>query len=222
MGQASPSPQPPPPAPSPEAEKKGQGRAVIVANRGEIFYNQDGGGSLNLVGGQKRVVEFKNAIQLDNWVISVDQKDNIVFSYCEGPKKCIPRQTISAPRKFPPKIGLIGGKHGKYCADEDGRISCNRNNREGWEVFTVENIGIHKIALKGGRAGQYCADDGDGMKCNRNSIGGWEQFRFEPLEGNKMALIGGRSGKYCADEGDKIICNRDSIGGWETFRVDTP
>jgi hypothetical protein len=71
---------------------------------------------------------------------------------------------------------LIGGRSGKYCADEGNRIICNRNSVGGWERFRVKELGGGKIALIGGKTGKYCADEGNRIICNRNAIGGWEKF----------------------------------------------
>ena len=118
------------------------------------------------------------------------------------------------------QYAILGGKHGKWCADENhkGRITCNRGGIGAWERFTVYNLGNNQVALKGGRNGKWCADEGNRVVCNRGGIGGWERFTVHNLGNNQVALKGGRNGKWCADEGGKIICNRGGIGAWERFK----
>jgi hypothetical protein len=126
------------------------------------------------------------------------------------------KAVAKAGKKAPQTIALIGGKDGKYCADEPNGIRCNRTSVQGWEKFQVLHLGGNKLALKGGRAGKYCADEGNRIICNRGAIGGWEKFTFSQ-HGGKIALKGGKGGKYCADEGTRVICNRGGVGGWEKF-----
>lgn len=120
---------------------------------------------------------------------------------------------------LPSKIFLVGGRAGRYCADDIGKVNCNRDIRSAWETFTVESIdeAAKKIALRGGRDNKYCADDESGINCNRNVRSTWETFTWEDLGNDQIALIGGRSGKYCADDDGRINCNRGYRYGWETF-----
>jgi hypothetical protein len=117
-------------------------------------------------------------------------------------------------------VALRGGQHGKYCADEDGKVICNRNSIGPWERFIVEDAGSGKIALRGGRDGKLCADDNNQVICNRNAIGSWEKFSTQDVGNGKVALRGGRDGKLCADETDQVICNRNGLGAWEQFTVE--
>ena len=81
-------------------------------------------------------------------------------------------------------VALKGGRHGKWCADDDkkGQIQCNRGEIQPWERFSFLPLGGQKVALKSGRTGKWCADEptfmwwGTGIKCDRNSIGPWETF----------------------------------------------
>jgi hypothetical protein len=120
---------------------------------------------------------------------------------------------------LPSKIFLVGGRAGRYCADDIGKVNCNRDIRSAWETFTVESIdeAAKKIALRGGRDNKYCADDESGINCNRNVRSTWETFTWEDLGNDQIALIGGRSGKYCADDDGRINCNRGYRYGLETF-----
>ena len=148
----------------------------------------------------------------------------------KGDPKCGDQQDAPKPGQdasglFPAgAFGLVGGKDGKYCADEGSRTICNRGGLGGWEKFTIEKVGSNKYALKGGKDKKYCADEGEhGVKCNRNAApdGGWEQFEVEVVDADKniVAFKGGKDGKFCADEGNMIKCNRGSVGSWEKFTV---
>jgi hypothetical protein len=72
-------------------------------------------------------------------------------------------------------VTLKGGQYGKYCADEDGRVVCNRDHVHGWEKFNLYSNG-DKYAFRGGREGKWCADEGHRIVCNRDHIGSWERF----------------------------------------------
>jgi len=114
-------------------------------------------------------------------------------------------------------VGLLGGRHRRWCADEINRIRCNRGWIHGWERFYVWNHG-GRIALRGGRGHRWCADDHHGVRCNRGHIYGWEKFWLW-TGGGRVAFKGGRGHRWCADEGHRWICNRGHIYGWEKFQV---
>jgi len=37
------------------------------------------------------------------------------------------------------KIALEGGRGGKYCADENEKVICNRNKIKAWEKFCLKD-----------------------------------------------------------------------------------
>jgi len=114
-------------------------------------------------------------------------------------------------------VGLLGGRHRRWCADEYNRIRCNRGWIHGWERFYVwAHHG--RIALRGGHRHRWCADDHHGVRCNRGWIHGWEKF-WMWSGGGRVAFKGGRGHRWCADEGHRWICNRGWIHGWEKFQV---
>jgi len=114
-------------------------------------------------------------------------------------------------------VGLLGGRHRRWCADEVNRIRCNRGAIHGWEKFYVWSHG-GRVALRGGHARRWCADDAHGVRCNRGHIHGWEKF-WVWSGGGRVAFKGGRGHRWCADEGHRWICNRGHIHGWEKFQV---
>jgi hypothetical protein len=119
--------------------------------------------------------------------------------------------------KLPPNIALRGGRANKYCADEGGRVICNRDWLGPWEKFKVVDLGNNKIALMGGRDGKYCADEGGRVICNRDWLGPWEVYEFENLGNNKLVLKGGRGNQLCADDSYSMACNRGARGPWEVY-----
>ena len=44
----------------------------------------------------------------------------------------------------------------KWCADDSGRVNCNRSWIRKWEKFELKNLGNNIIQLKGGRIGKTC------------------------------------------------------------------
>jgi hypothetical protein len=119
--------------------------------------------------------------------------------------------------KLPPRIALRGGHLNKYCADEGGRITCNRDWLGPWEKFSVVDLGNDTIALKGGQMNKHCTDVEGNVRCNIPHLLQWEQFRVAHLGNNKISLRGGRANKLCADEVNRVVCNRDVTGPWETY-----
>jgi len=116
-------------------------------------------------------------------------------------------------------VALIGGKEGKYCADEGNLIQCTRNAIGNWEKFTIRSAGGNRWSLRGGKSHMYCSDN-HLTSCNRHRVNSWEKFTIQSAGGGKYTLRGGRTGKYCADEGfTGVKCNRGEVGAWEKFKI---
>ena len=65
---------------------------------------------------------------------------------------------------------LKGGRGGKYCADEEDKIVCDRDTVGSWERFNLEEQSDGStFALKGGRGGKYCANEGFQNKIQNNT-----------------------------------------------------
>jgi hypothetical protein len=115
------------------------------------------------------------------------------------------------------------GKNQKYCADEPGRIVCNRNVPQSWEGFLVTQAKTSgRWNIKGGRGGMYCSDYDNEIKCDKEEKSDWEEFRYEKANDAtpRWALRGGKHNKICAHEDDgRIRCNRNAQGGWERFEI---
>lgn len=115
-------------------------------------------------------------------------------------------------------VALIGGKDGKYCADEGNLIQCTRNAIGSWEKFRIHHHGSNRWALQGGKNRMYCSDN-HLLSCTRYGVNSWEKFTIQS-SGGKYTLRGGRDGKYCADEGfTGVKCNRGEVGAWEKFKI---
>jgi len=129
---------------------------------------------------------------------------------------------VPGPLIPPGVVAFQGGRENKWCADEGGRVVCNRPKIGKWERFTVELAGPGKIKLKGGNYGKYCSDTWPWgvVRCNRNEAKGWEIFNVE-AHGGGIALQGGRGGGWCSDEGLHVVCNRGWKKSWETFKKST-
>jgi hypothetical protein len=149
----------------------------------------------------------------------VDQKDwfgghehSDTFTVSNGP--CIQKAELADDI-----YTIKGGRVGKYCADEGGKIVCDRDHVGGWEQFRIAKHGDwYSIA---GRDGKFCADEQHTVKCDRGSVGGWERFNIDKI-GDKYALRPDREHKYCADEPDGVKCDRDVAQGWELFTLEKP
>jgi hypothetical protein len=120
---------------------------------------------------------------------------------------------------LPERIGIFGGRGSRYCADESGRIKCDRMNMMGpWEKFNVSHLGGNFVAIRGGRENKLCSDRPDGLVCNAQNIGQWEKFNIENLGDNLFAMKGGREGLYCSDRPEGMICNARARNDWEKLR----
>jgi hypothetical protein len=77
----------------------------------------------------------------------------------------------------------VGGRGFNFCADEGGKVICNRDAAPagGWEEFTIEPQGDDKYALIGGQGGKYCSDLDDKMICNSEAAGTNEIFTITPI-----------------------------------------
>jgi len=117
-------------------------------------------------------------------------------------------------------VALIGGKDGKYCADEGNLIQCNRNAIGSWEKFKIRFRGFNRWSLLGGKNHKFCSDDHLLVRCTRMSPNRWEWFGIGSISGGTYTLRGGREGKFCADEGiTGVKCNRNQVGAWEKFKL---
>ena len=157
------------------------------------------------------------SFQKDRCVLK--KEEGLASRYTDTAQQFYERKEKPTPGLTSGLYSLTGGRGGKNCADEDGRVICDRPHVLGWEKFTIEPLGDNKYTLRGGRGGKYCADESEKVVCNRDHVGGWEKFTIEPLGDNKYALRGGQFNKYCADESEKVVCNRDAVGGWEKFTI---
>ena len=145
-----------------------------------------------------------------NWFGGHEHSDT--FTVSNGP--CIQKAELAEGI-----YTIKGGRVGKYCADEGGKIVCDRDHVGGWEQFRIAKHGDwYSIA---GRDGKFCADEQHTVKCDRGSVGGWERFNIDKI-GDKYALRPDREHKYCADEPDGVKCDRDVAQGWELFTLEKP
>jgi len=132
--------------------------------------------------------------------------------------KCVGNCNGQGLRQYRPKqhsiIGIRGGRHNRWCAQEHNNWRCNRNGVGQWERYQVFHVGHNQFGLKSMRNHRYCADENHHRRilCNRGHIGQWERFRAYKLPNGKVALRGGRNNRFCFDHGDRVNCNRGGYG----------
>lgn len=112
---------------------------------------------------------------------------------------------------------ITSDRSNKNCADEGGRIICNRPWVGSWERYTIRKYGS-RYAIIGGKHRRYCTDDGKRMKCNRRWWWRWEKFKINYIGGGRYTIKGGRNNRYCSDRGDYIRCNHKNGGRTSTTR----
>ena len=114
---------------------------------------------------------------------------------------------------------IKGGRDGKYCANDDVGLICNRSAVEGWEKFQFIHQGDNIYAIKSMRSGKQCKDNmGNVSKCDTDHIQGHEKFVFEK-HGDKYSIKGGWGNKYCSDQSIGLVCNTDHLQDWEKFTI---
>ena len=114
---------------------------------------------------------------------------------------------------------IKGGRDGKYCANDDVGLICNRSAVAGWEKFQFIHQGDNIYAIKSMRSGKQCKDNRENVsKCDTDHIQGHEKFVFEK-HGDKYSIKGGWGNKYCSDQSVGLVCNTDHLLDWEKFTI---
>ena len=114
---------------------------------------------------------------------------------------------------------IKGGRDGKYCANDDVGLICNRSAVAGWEKFQFIHQGDNIYAIKSMRSGKQCKDNRENVsKCDTDHIQGHEKFVFEK-HGDKYSIKGGWGNKYCSDQSVGLVCNTDHLQDWEKFTI---
>lgn len=86
-------------------------------------------------------------------------------------------RNVARPSRFfqVGQVVALQGKSGLMCADEGGRVNCNRPWIRSWEKFTVVDGGSTNVfALKGGRHNHayFCTNRGDRIACDSKEQAG--------------------------------------------------
>ena len=115
----------------------------------------------------------------------------------------------------------LGSFHGKYVvAEEDGAANANRNARDMWETFTVEEDGGNRVALKSFHGKYLVAEDSAHnyeVNANRLVRGPWEIFTVESQQNGRIALKTAHGRYVVAEEDGRLRGDRTVANAWEEF-----
>ena len=109
----------------------------------------------------------------------------------------------------------------KNCADEGGRVICNRGHVHGWEKFKLQEIDGGMYGIKGGQSNhaKICYNDASGVKCNRSATqsildsppDNIDMFKFEIEQvGNGLVALKSGDGKYCRVDNMVMKCDANN------------
>ena len=105
-------------------------------------------------------------------------------------------------------------------AKPDGTANANRDRRDIWETFTLEDLGSNRVALKSYHGKYLVAEDrnrGYAINANRNDRGPWEIFTVEQQPGGAIALKTAH-GRYVTAERDGTLKGDRTVADvWERF-----
>ncbi len=167
------------------------------------YYPTDGAGVMSNVLGS---IKFQNCIANSNTIQAITEN-------------FIPHDPLPIGETV-----WLKGVNGKYVSSENGQspMTCNRDQPQAWETFTVVDAGDGKIALKS--MGKYVSSENGAspITCNRSEIQDWEKFELVENENGTISLKG-NNGKYISSENgtQSMTCNKDQIGAWEQFTMVT-
>jgi len=109
---------------------------------------------------------------------------------------------------------------GKFlCAEQDGRLVCNRDSVREWETFHIHPIsGSSQVTIKS-HHGKYLCSDSNKAVANRDEAKEWESWTIVDVAYNRVALRDYRGKYLCVDGGGNISVDRDHAKEWEQFTV---
>lgn len=175
-----------------------------------------GAGAIYRVTGDKKLQWYPNPEIASSWDPAWGSFKRInCAGYTLGSDMALKAGVI---QKLSGMYSIKGGKNNKFCADEGGRIICNRDNIGAWEKFNITNIDNDFYSIKGGKDNKLCADEGGTIVCNRTNVGAREKFKIVK-DGDNYTIRGGNANKLCADDDVNVICNRDNVDDWEKFKI---
>ena len=111
--------------------------------------------------------------------------------------------------------------HGKYVvAESNGAANADRDKRDAWETFTVEEVECDSVALKSFHGKYLVAEDGSKgyeVNANRDHRSGWEIFKVIKQPNGTVAFRTAHGRYLVAEDNGKLRADRTSIREWETF-----
>ena len=136
-------------------------------------------------------------------------------------------------------VAFKGGRDKKYCADEGGKVICNRDIMAGWELFKVSKATGTNFALQGGKDDKFCSWRDKKLKCDRSEVTKTEEFIIQSVDAAggshttvvlktpgstsffaPVANFFGAGEKFCADDSHGIVCDRTKLDAWEKYTLE--
>ena len=222
---------------TPYGDKKGSDPASKLANEKDLtaLYK----GCLKAAGSSKMFVIYPddaNEGSSNCWLCSSEavrpSKMNKAFLF----KVSIapPAEAALATAEETIRAGMVvafkGGRSKQYCADEGGKVICDRDIMAGWELFTVSKATGTNFALKGGKDDKFCSWRNKKLKCDRSEVTKTEEFIIQSVDaagGSHTTVVlktpGGPSrfqlAQFCADDSGGIVCDRTKLNAWEKYTL---
>jgi hypothetical protein len=116
------------------------------------------------------------------------------------------------------RFALRAHTHRYLCAEQDGRLVCDRSEAREWETFTVIPSSGGRVHIKS-HHGKYLCSEGGRAICNRSEAREWEEWHLVDVGYNQVALKDHRGKFMCVESNGNIVVNRDHAREWETFHV---
>ena len=117
------------------------------------------------------------------------------------------------------KLAIFNESHNRYLCGTGEGLAEQREVRNEWEEFTIEDLGNGNVAIKSFH-GFYMSAQPDGkIEFDRTECQDWEIFKREN-NGDGFTLLGNHGMYLCFGGQDGgVTCDRSEAGAWEIFRL---
>jgi len=154
--------------------------------------------------------------------IAQSKKDLFVVQAKYGNKQAVYKHGSELATDYDPSvecsIGFLGDHNKWICHQSDGKVVCNRDVCNAWEIFRSVPISKDVVAFKSHR-NQYLSARPEGNVIGIGHCKAWEHFKVIINENGTCAFIG-HHGKYLSAQPDgRLECNRTWNREWEQFNI---
>ena len=231
---------------TPYGDKKGNDPASKLANEKDLtaLYK----GCLKAAESSKMFVIYPddaNEVSSNCWLCSSEDMRSskmnkaFLFKVSAAPPAEAALATAAETIRAGMVVAFKGGRDKKYCADEGGKVICNRDIMAGWELFKVSKATGTNFALQGGKDDKFCSWRDKKLKCDRSEVTKTEEFIIQSVDAAggshttvvlktpgstsffaPVANFFGAGEKFCADDSHGIVCDRTKLDAWEKYTLE--